>query len=154
MPQLPDTLTQQIRDLCADGYTAYDQSDFKQALRQFYQAWLLLPKPQSQWEAAGWILAALGDAYFRLKQYPQAVEALNSARFCPGTQNHPFILLRLGQALLDSGQITQARQHLHSAYCRGSANLFQQEPPRYLNVISDLISSRTSTPSSTNDKGV
>lgn len=139
MSELPEPVTEKIRDLCAEGYCAYDNGNFKLALRQFYQAWLLLPKPQFRCEAAGWILAALGDTYFQLSRFPQAIEALNSARHCPGTQRHPFIHLRLGQSLLDSGQITRARQHLLTAFKLGGAAVFTRESTRYYTLIADLV---------------
>ena len=38
----------------------------------FQQAWDLLPEPAVQWEAATWILAALGDVYFLSGDYEAA----------------------------------------------------------------------------------
>ncbi len=139
MPDLAPQITQKIKALCAKGYRYYDQNDHKTALRVFYQAWLLVPKPQIKWEEAGWVLTAIGDAYFRLTQYQHACEALNSALHCPNLGRAPFIHLRLGQCLLEQGDTNKARQSLHRAYSIGGKNAFANEPAQYLRAIEDLI---------------
>ena len=60
-------LVAKIRDLCYQGYVQYDDHDYRRALRTFYQAWLLVPKPQTEWRQAGWVLTAIGDAYFKIR---------------------------------------------------------------------------------------
>jgi tetratricopeptide (TPR) repeat protein len=130
---------QAVKHLCADGYQAYDLGDYNSALRLFYQAWLQLPKPQTQFTEAGWVLTAIGDAYFQSQQYPQSIEALRSAQHCPDIDSNPFVHLRLGQALLDSGHNNEARKHLLHSYKLSGRTLFDQENVRYLEQISDLI---------------
>jgi tetratricopeptide (TPR) repeat protein len=130
-----DTIKQQ----CQSGYQLYDLGDYKGALRLFYQAWLLLPKPQSDYEPAGWVLTAIGDTYYKLQQYQQAVEALSSAAHCSGIDNNPFINLRLGQAYLDLEALGKARNQLFRAWSKGGQPLFKQEDPRYFKAIEDLV---------------
>ena len=132
MSELDKATREQIKRLCAEGYTLYDAGDFKQALRRFYQAWMLLPKPQTDHEAGGWVLTAIGDAYFRSQQYEQGKEALGSALHCEGMIDNPFIHLRLGQCLLELGHKGKASTHLHLAYERGGRKMFQKEAPKYL----------------------
>ena len=122
----------QVRALCAQGYGCYDTGDFKQALRHFYQAWMLLPKPQTDFVESGWVLTAIGDSYFCSAQYEQAKEALASALHCEGMIDNPFIHLRLGQCLLELGQQGPACTHLGLAFERGGRKLFDKEAPKYL----------------------
>jgi tetratricopeptide (TPR) repeat protein len=124
--------TSGIKKLCAEGYGLYDTGDYKSALRKFYQAWTLLPKPQTDFIESGWVLTAIGDAYFRSQQYDQAKEALASALHCEGMIDNPFIHLRLGQCLLELGTKNTASTHLGIAYERGGRKLFEKEAPRYL----------------------
>ncbi len=138
-PNISLKIRQAVKHLCADGYHAYDQGDYSSALRLFYQAWLQLPKPQTQFVEAGWVLTAIGDAYFRSEQYPQSIEALRSAQHCPQIDKNPFVHFRLGQALLDSGQNNEARKHLLQSYKLSGRTLFEQEGARYLEQISDLV---------------
>ena len=139
MSELAANTTEHIKSLCAEGYRHYDTQDYKGALRIFYQAWLELPKPQTDWVEAGWVLTAIGDTYFRLNQFTQACEALNSALHCPQTRGNPFIHLRLGQSLLEQGDIAAARRELHRAYNAGGKAVFEREAQKYLTAINDVV---------------
>jgi len=132
MSELIATIRDEIQTLCAEGYTLYDQADYVHALRKFYQAWMLLPKPQTDFSEGGWILAAIGDSYFRNGQYQQGREALVSALHCDNMIDNPFIHLRLGQCLLELGKTATACTHLSLAYERGTRMLFEHEAPKYL----------------------
>ena len=132
-------LSRQVRRLCADGYRLYDSGEYRLALRSFYQAWLIIPKPQTQYAEAGWVLTAIGDGYFRLKQYEPGAESLQSALCCPTAEQSPFVQLRLGQCLWELGRHAEARKCLFHAYQSQGETLFESEPPRYRKAIEDLL---------------
>lgn len=140
MSALHQDIVEQIKQLCAAGYEQYDKGDFAQAIRLFYQAWIKLPKPQTDHVEAGWVLTALGDAYFQQHKYEQAIEALNSALFCPNLTDNPFLHLRLGQCHWEMNNPTQARSYLFKAYRHGGEALLRKELPKYSNAIADLLS--------------
>lgn len=129
----------QIKRLCGDAYKIYDQADYKAALRAFYQAWLILPKPQNDHLESGWVLAGIGDCYFKLEQYQQALEALRSALHCPEADKSAFIHLRLGQCMLHTEETEGARTSLFKAYQVGGQVVFEDESSQYLLAIGDLI---------------
>lgn len=129
---LDPSLIRKIKALCAEGYRLYDQEVFKDALRRFYQAWTLIPKPQTDNIEAGWVLTAIGDCYFRSGQWDQGRESLASALRCPGMMGNPFIHLRLGQCLYELGIQDSATEHLELAYINAGSKLFQNEAPKYL----------------------
>ena len=131
-PTLDTTLDKRVRQLCAEGYRSYDDGDYEQALRRFYQAWMLIPKPQTQFEASGWVLTAIGDAYFAKRNYRAGIEALRSALFCPRTVGNPFVHLRLGQCYLETDKTDDADRHLARALYSGGAELFDKEALHYL----------------------
>ena len=137
--KLESQSTDKIKQLCQQGYALYDQADFAGAIRLFYQAWILLPKPQTDFAEAGWILSALGDGYYRNSQLPQALEALTSALFCPGMKNNPFILLRQGQCHFAMDDLASARALLFKAYRAGGDKLFQRAEAKHIDAIADLI---------------
>ncbi|MET0378616.1 MAG: hypothetical protein ABW049_06430 [Spongiibacteraceae bacterium] len=130
--QLEPTLDKRVRQLCADGYRIYDGGDYEQALRRFYQAWTLIPKPQTQFEASGWVLTAIGDSYFAKGNFGAGIEALRSALFCPKTVGNPFVYLRLGQCYLEQQRIDDADRHLARALYSGGEGLFEKEATHYL----------------------
>ncbi len=142
MPHLATETTNKVKALCADAYSHYDQGEFRKALRLFYQAWVLLPKPQTHYAEAGWVLVGIGDTYFRLRQYTPGSEALRSADHCPECRGNPFIQLRLGQCLYHLGERLPSRNHLQQAYTLGGKALFQNEDPCYLNTISEFVAAK------------
>ncbi|MDQ2078021.1 tol-pal system YbgF family protein [Marinimicrobium sp. ABcell2] len=139
LPIEKQRLTQNIRQQCARGYQLYDAGDFQGALRLFYQAWLTLPKPQTDWAEAGWVLTAIGDTYFRLERYRPGCEALSSALCCPNMDQAPFAYLRLGQCLWELGGEEEARTALHEAYKLAQLDIFKGEDDKYQLAISDLM---------------
>ncbi|GLS26678.1 hypothetical protein [Marinibactrum halimedae] len=139
MPALDESVNTQLKELCAEGYRYYDTEDFEAALRAFYQAWLLLPKPQTDWIEAGWVLTAIGDTYYRSGKFQQAVHALRSCLHCPDINGNPFVHLRLGQALYEMQELTHARKELLKAYHSGGRMMFDNQPAQYLDSINDLI---------------
>lgn len=136
----PTIATKRIRSLCQDGYGVYDQYEFREALRLFYQAWLLIPKPQSQFEEAGWVLSAIGDCYFRLELFDQAIESLESALHCPKVCGNPFVHLRLAQCYLDVGVKDLAQEHMCLAQQSNNAEILDGLAPRYLALSEQAIS--------------
>ncbi|MBB6521981.1 tetratricopeptide repeat protein [Pseudoteredinibacter isoporae] len=111
---LDSNIAHQIEELCDRGYQLYDEQSYEAALRVFYQAWLKLPKPQAQYQQAAWVLTAIGDSYYKLSNYSQSIEALNSALHCPGGQL-AFIHTRLAQAYYESGDKNSSAEHFQKA---------------------------------------
>ena len=134
---LPAILTEQIRELCRLGYSAYDAGDFKLAIRRFFEAWTRLPKPQTQWVESGWVLTALGDAYFAKGNYDNGREALQSAVHCPQTGNNPFVHLRLGQCLFETGDVEGARRAFQEVLHHGGGALLEAEHAKYRGCLND-----------------
>ena len=137
-PALDPELEKRIKSLCAKGYDRYDQGDYRAAVRVFYQAWLVLPKPQQQYVQAGWVLTALADGYLRAGKPVQALQAAQSALCCPGANKNYVARLRMGQALLDLGDTSAARINLFKVYSLQGEAAFASEPVHYLNAIADL----------------
>jgi len=129
--QLSAELGGKIRLVCRRAYALYDAGELRPALRLFYRAWLLLPRPQREWQESGWILTAIGDTYYRLGDYRSAREALESALHCAGIADTPFTHLRLGQSLRGLGMEKRAAAHLDIAGRRGGAELLAREDPDY-----------------------
>lgn len=120
-----------IKQLCYEGYQSYDRGEYSSALRTFYQAWILLPRPQTHYSEAGWVLAAIGDTYFKAGQYKQSIEALTSALACPRAEKSPFILLRMGQSFYESGDRTAAKKYLTKAVKLGGNDVLRNEDYKY-----------------------
>ena len=60
--ELEDELHQKIKLNCAHGDKLAEARKFEDAIAEYNKAWLLIPNPKNQWEAATWVLAAVTDA--------------------------------------------------------------------------------------------
>lgn len=97
MLELPQPTYEEICRLCALGDEHADEERFTEALSVYWAAWDLLPEPKTQWEAATWILAAIGDANFFGGDFVAGRDNLALAMHCPDAIGNPFLHLRLGQ---------------------------------------------------------
>lgn len=128
-------MQEKILALCEKGYSSLDRGEAKQALRLFYQAWTLIPRPQYEYEEAGWVLTAIGDAYYHKGEYGPGAEALESALHCKQTADNPVVLKRLGQCFFHLDEEEKALVAFRKAIALGGKQLFTDESPRYLRLV-------------------
>ncbi len=130
--QLPEDIQRQIELQLEQGDQFIENEQPKQALECYWQAWELLPEPPISYEAAAWILVAIGDTCFMLEDFKAGRDNLTSAMLCPGTVGNPFAHFRLGQCLFELGETDAAQQELHMAYQLAGEEIFEDEPEKYL----------------------
>ncbi|NBF01962.1 tetratricopeptide repeat protein [Pseudomonas sp. Fl5BN2] len=133
--QLPDSLHEQLQALCANGDKLAEAERYSEALVHYQAAWKLLPEPQNDWEAATWVLAAIADALFLSGQFQEARATLEYAMTCPDALGNPFLHLRLGQVLFETGNDDQAADQLMRAYMGAGEEIFAHDDPRYLQFL-------------------
>ena len=135
MAELPDSVTEQIKALSAEGDELAGTEQYADALVKYWAAWELLPEPKTDHGAATWILAAIGDANFLSKDYAAGRDNLSQAMHCPDAIGNPFLHLRLGQCSLELGQLDVAADELARAYMSEGEALFEQDDPKYLTFV-------------------
>jgi tetratricopeptide (TPR) repeat protein len=133
--ELDDAIHKQVTEYCDLGNQLADQDKHEEAVVQFNKAWKLIPEPKNDWEASTWILGAIADSCFFLGKRTSAKQALEYAMTCPGGLGNPFLHLRLGQVLLDSGELDAAAEELIRAYMGAGTDIFQAEDPKYLDFL-------------------
>lgn len=139
MAELPSSLHQRIRILCAEGDALAGRSKYPAALERYRDAFDLLPEPKTQWPLATWILAAVGDACFQGGDFKAGREALTAAAGCPGAGENPFIHLRLGQCLFELGELDRAAEELAHPLVTVGPDLFAHEDPKYFRFLRSRI---------------
>jgi tetratricopeptide (TPR) repeat protein len=130
--ELPQGVYDQIRALGTEGDGLAEAGRFDEAIARYEAAWEALPEPKQVWNAATWILGAIGDVAFQAGRTTLAIDALGSAIQCPGGAGNPFLQMRLGQALLDSGDEESAAHALGRALELAGPEIFTREDGRYL----------------------
>src|SRR5262245_48365933 len=124
MAELSDEVHDRIEALCKKGDALAESGKFSAALKQYWAAWDLLPEPRTQWEAATWLLGAIGDANFLSGDFAAGRDNLSMAMHCPDAIGNPFLHLRLGQCQFELGNLDRAADELTRAYMGGGAEIF------------------------------
>jgi len=124
MAELPAAVHDRIQALCSKGDALAGKGNYPAALKEYWGAWDLLPIPQTDWEAATWILAAIGDANFLGHDFPAGRDNLSMAMRCPGAVGNPFLHLRLGQCEYEQGHLDRAADELTRAYMGAGEEIF------------------------------
>ncbi|MET1254227.1 tetratricopeptide repeat protein [Aliikangiella maris] len=137
--ELDEKTYEQITQLCSEGDSAMQQNDLNQAYQHYKKAWDMLPEPQHEWEAATWIMTALGDVYFYSKDFAHVISTLEYALACPGGLGNPYIHLRLGQAYYEVNDLDKAADHLTRCYMGSELDLLGEEDEKYLNFLKSKI---------------
>lgn len=135
MSELSDDLHVEIQRLCAAGDALAKDNKFSAAMPSYWAAWDLLPEPKSEWQAATWVLAAIGDANFLSGDFTAGRDNLSNAMHCPCAIGNPFLHLRLGQCQLELGEQERAADELLRAYMAAGSEIFKDQNPRYLRFL-------------------
>ena len=135
MSALGRDIAAHIERLCAKGDIDADRGRYSDALGSYWAAWDLLPEPQTGYQAATCILAAVGDANFLGGDYTAGCDNLATAMNCPGGVGSAYLHLRLGQCQFELALHAQARRELGRAWHGGGAALFDDEDPKYLQFL-------------------
>jgi tetratricopeptide (TPR) repeat protein len=137
--QLSSRTSAQIDALCKSGDESADKGNYPEAIAAYWSAWDLLPEPKTEWEAATWILAAVGDANFLGADYVAGRDNLATAMHCPGAIGNPFVHLRLGQCQFELGEEKKAADNLARAFLSQGKKIFENEDPKYLAFVKTLL---------------
>lgn len=139
MTELPDDVYEGVKQLCATGDAAAKKENYHEAVSWYRRALELLPPPVTRWDAATWIYAALGDAYFMSGDLSVALEAFDMAMESPQSLGNPFLHLRRGQVLFDLKRTEEAANELTRAYMLEDEEIFDDEDPKYLKFLRTVL---------------
>lgn len=135
MEELSDELHAEVQRLGALGDQYSEAARYPEALSSYWAAWDLLPEPKTNWDAATWILAAIGDANFSNGDYAAGRDNLANAMHCPDAVGNTFLHLRLGQCLLELQDLDRAADELMRAYMGAGPEIFKEQDPKYIRFL-------------------
>jgi hypothetical protein len=113
--------------------------NFRGAFDLFIEAYNLLPESGEKWNAAGWILVALGENAIRAGSFETAEGPFVDAMWCPGTIGNPWVHLRCGQMRFELGQMDRAADELTRAYMGGGREIFEGLDPKYFALLEEVL---------------
>jgi tetratricopeptide (TPR) repeat protein len=137
--EIPTEAYDSIKRLCSEGDGFFNAEKYPDAVEKYRQALKLIPLPIENYEAATWVWAAIGDAYFSMRNFSESADAFFRSLNCPGALENPFIYLRLGQSFFEAGQLERAANELTKAYMLGGREIFNDEEPKYFEYLKTQI---------------
>lgn len=137
--RLPADTFEAVRSHADAGERALMAGDLSGAWRELVGALQLLPDPTERWNAAGWLLVAMGETQFRGARYERAAGPLQDSIICPGTLGNPWVHLRLGQVRFELGEMDRAADELARAYMGGGREVFEDQDPKYFALVEKVL---------------
>ena len=128
-----------IKDLLRDGEACVQAEEYEEALDLYRTAVGLVPEPFAEQELSTRLLAAIGEVYWRQRDYEKAKRAFWDVMDCPGAAQDDRIRLRRGQIALELGDEGSAVEELACAYLNTDGRIFKGEDTRYLVFIQDAM---------------
>ncbi|MBY0073354.1 hypothetical protein C1N83_25540 [Priestia aryabhattai] len=133
--ELSTGLHQKIVKICGYGDSLVEENKMDEAVLAYEEAIQLVPEPKVNWSASTWIYGTLGDTYFSMEKYEQAIKYLKRALTCPDGEDNPFLLLRLGESYYELKDFELARVNLLRAYQIEDYKIFFHEDDKYFKLI-------------------
>lgn len=135
--ELDDALYEKVCELSEQGNVLMEEDSYGEALNKFQNALELLPEPKNKWESYTWLKAGTTDAYFLSGDFKSAMDEAFDGMNGPDGVNNEFLLMRLGQCAyaLWGADSEKTIDLLAKAYLLGGSDLFQDEDPKYLNLV-------------------
>jgi tetratricopeptide (TPR) repeat protein len=139
MQEINDKTHEEITQLSQNGDAFAEKGDYPKALSEYWKAFDLIPEPKTDWDAATWVLAAIGDANFLGDDFQAGVDNLSNAMHCPGAIGNPFLHMRLGQCQFEVGNLDRAADEMTRAYALEGDEIFEEDDPKYLAFLKTRI---------------
>ena len=133
--ELDKSIHERVTILSEEGDSLAEDEDYSAALKKYWEAYDLLPEPKTDWEAATWILAAIGDANFSGDDFVAGRDNLSLAMSCPDAIGNPFLHLRLGQCQFELAELDKAADELLRAYMGAGKEIFEEEDAKYFEFL-------------------
>ena len=136
---LDSEIFEKVKEYSEQGETLFYDGRFFDALKEYNRAYELIPEPKRRWEASVWLLAAIGDCYFWLKDFDNALTCFRKLTAEYEEYGNPFTRLRYGECLYETGNEERAKEHLLAAYAMEGEELFEECDKKYLDLIRSLL---------------
>lgn len=127
-----------ITESLEKGDALVERGILKEALKKYIEALENIPSPKNDYEIALHVYTALGDCYFNLEDYENSNNNYNEALKCPDGVSNGYVWLGLGESYFELQEENKAKDALMSAYMLEGKKIFDDENPKYFNLIKDL----------------
>ena len=124
-----------------NGNIYFDNENYNKAITIWEKSLSLIPNPKNSYSESFWLETSIGDAYFLLGEYTKALEHFENAKgnIEENAYENPFVMLRLGQTLLENSINEEAKEYLLRAYMLEEEEIFKNENKKYFNFLKQNV---------------
>lgn len=129
LEEITPALKARLDEFAERGNQFEKQGRYEEAVQAWREGLGLIPEPQQFYSETVWFLAAIGDVYFQKGMYQQAHQCFDKARGNLSGEGYrnPFIMLRLGECCLETGDEKNAAEYLLRAYMMEGKEIFEPD---------------------------
>ncbi len=129
LDELTPEISAKLDEFAEKGNQLEREERYEDAVRVWQEGLALIPNPQQLYSETVWFLAAIGDIYFQKGMYLQAHECFDKARgnLSGAGYGNPFVMLRLGECCLETGDEKNALEYLLRAYMMEGEDIFEPD---------------------------
>lgn len=127
--EITPALKAKLDEFAEKGNQFEEEEQYEKAIQAWEEGLGLIPEPQQYYSETIWFLAAIGDVYFEKGMYTQAHKCFDKARgnLSGDGYGNPFIMLRLGECCLETGDEKNAIEYLLRAYMMEGKEIFEPD---------------------------
>lgn len=135
--KLEENIYKQIVLLSNQGNALFNGEKYTEAILKFEKALSLVSEPKNVYEATTWLLTSIGDSYFFMEDYNNAIRIFYDALNTSFGLEKGFIYLRLGQSLYELDLFQDAKKNLFKAYMLNGSLIFATIERKYIEILID-----------------
>jgi len=134
-------ISELIEELSEKGNEYFEEENYQEAIKIWEKALTQIPNPQNYYSESQWLETSIGDAFFLLGKYSKALKYFQKAKnnIERNASENPFIMLRLGQTLLENNESEEAKEYLLRAYMLEGEEIFSEEEEKYFNFLKENV---------------
>lgn len=137
--KLNSNIYKEVSKIYDKGDISMSRGEYENAVEIYKSALSKLPEPMEQWDEGKWIYVAMGNGYYMMKNYENALDCLLQALEYEDISNNLFIILRIGQCYFDTDNMETAKEYLIKAYDMAGNIAFEREDPKYMKFVKKYI---------------
>jgi tetratricopeptide (TPR) repeat protein len=122
-----------------NGDDAMEEESCDLALDFYQQALKKVPDPKHDWKISFHLYTAMGNVYFNMHDFENAVYCYNQALQCPDGTVAGHVWLSLGQAYCEIDETEKAKDALVNACMLEGKEIFNDDNQEYFQLIKDKV---------------
>jgi len=126
-------LEENIVSIIEAGNVYSTNGDFESALKNYQEAWELLPEPKLEWEMlSSWLSGSFYTVYFNRSDFESAKHWGEAQLKATSSKIDTAPLIDLGMVCYELEKYEESYKYFDDAYNYGKARAFKERPKKYL----------------------